>query len=70
MGLVSSETTAPTLYRPRQPRTSPLFQLVERHYEEVKAVWEDRFEKTHGFWRGFVDDVVARYLDCGTAEGG
>jgi hypothetical protein len=23
-----------------------------------------------GFWRGFVDTVVARYLDCGVAEAG
>jgi hypothetical protein len=47
-----------------------LYQLFEADYEKVKAVWEERFEKTHGFWRGFVDDVVARYLDCGTAEAG
>ena len=33
------------------------------HYDELKAVWEDRFEKTHGSWRGFTDTVVARYLD-------
>ncbi len=24
--------------------------------------------KKYGFWRGFVDTVVARYLDCGVAE--
>jgi hypothetical protein len=26
---------------------------------------EDRFEKRYGRWRGFVDNVVWRYLDCG-----
>ena len=58
------------VYRPRQPRATPLYQLFEARYEEVKLLWEERFEKTHGRWRGFVDTVVARYLDCGTAEGG
>ena len=58
------------LHRPRQARASPLYQLFEAHYEEVKALWEERFEKAYGFWRGFIDKVVARYLDCGTGEGG
>ena len=26
--------------------------------------------KKYGYWRGFVDSVVARYLDCGTEEAG
>ncbi|MCI0409162.1 MAG: transposase zinc-binding domain-containing protein, partial [Acidobacteria bacterium] len=36
----------------------------------MKAVWEERFEKTCGRWRGFLDAVVARYLDCGIPERG
>jgi hypothetical protein len=68
MELVLSTTQAepPPIYRPRQPRATPLYQLFEAHYEEVKALWEQRFEKMYGFWRGFVDTVVNRYLDCGT----
>ena len=61
---------APPLYRPRQPQNSALYQLLEAYYEDVKAMWEDRFEKKYGFWRGFVDAAVARYLDCGVAEAG
>ena len=60
----------PLLYRPRNPRTTVLFQLVEAHYEDVKSLWEDRFEKTHGRWRGFTDTVIARYLDCASPECG
>ena len=60
----------PCLYRPRYARATPLYQLLESYYEQVKALWEDRFEKKFGFWRGFVDQVVARYLDCGVAEAG
>jgi hypothetical protein len=60
----------PTVYRPRNPRATALFQPVEAHYEDVKSLWEDRFEKTHGRWRGFTDTVVARYLDCASPECG
>ncbi len=69
MGLVASSQPLIEqlpLYCPRNARASPLYQLLEAHYDEVKAVWEERFEKKYGFWRGFVDTVVARYLDCGT----
>ena len=60
----------PSLYRPRNARASPLYQLLEAYYEDVKAVWEERFEKKYGYWRGFVDTVVARYLDCGVSDAG
>ncbi len=43
---------------------------MEAHYETVKGVWEERFERIYGFWRGFVDDVVDAYLDCGRFEAG
>ena len=33
-------------------------------------MWEERFERSHGFWRGFLDDIVARFLDCGLLECG
>ena len=72
MGIAASCHTLepPPLYRPRNARASLLYQLLEAYYEDVKAIWEERFEKKFGFWRGFVDTVVARYLDCGVAEAG
>ncbi len=72
MGLAPSCHTLepPALYRPRNARATTLYQLLEAYYEDVKAIWEERFEKKYGFWRGFVDTVVARYLDCGVAEAG
>jgi hypothetical protein len=47
-----------------------LYRLVESRYEEVKGQWEERFERRYGFWRGFVDQQVLRYLDCGLFENG
>ncbi len=40
------------VYKPRNPRKSPLFRLLESLYDTVKGVWEDRFEARYGFWRG------------------
>ena len=72
MGLAPSCHTLepPALYQTRNARATALYQLLDAYYEDVKAIWEERFEKKYGFWRGFVDTVVARYLDCGVAEAG
>jgi hypothetical protein len=40
------------VYKPRNPRKSPLFRLLEPLYDTVKGVWEERFESPYGFWRG------------------
>ena len=47
------------VYRPRDPRKTPLFRLLETHYEAVKLAWEERFETRYGFWQGCWDDAVA-----------
>ena len=67
---MSAACTNARLYRSRDPRTSVLYQLVERFYEQVKGEWEERFEGACGFWRGFVDDIVNRYLGCGLYSAG
>ncbi len=67
---MSAECAPSGVYRPRNPRATPLYRLVEAHYDEVKGKWEERFEQRYGFWRGFVDEQVRRYLDCGLFENG
>ena len=63
-------TACATQYRARSPRATPLYRLFETHFEEVRGQWEERFERRFGFWRGFVDEQVRRYLDCGLFENG
>ena len=58
------------IYRPRDPRKTPLFQLLESLYEAVKLAWEERFEARYGFWQGSWDEAVAHYLDCGIWNAG
>jgi hypothetical protein len=67
---LSAERDAVGFYRARNPQETPLHRLVEALYDQAKGVWEERFEDRHGFWRGFVDDVVNAYLDCGRFESG
>jgi len=60
----------PAAYRARSPRATPLYRLIEGHFDEVRGQWEERFERRYGFWRDFVDEQVLQYLDCGLFENG
>ena len=59
-----------TLYRPRQPRSTPLYRLVEAVYGEVRDEWEERFEGRYGCWRASTGKAVGSYLDCGILDNG
>ena len=58
------------IYRPQRPRDSPLFQLVERHLEELLRVWPTRFARRHGPLRPVVERVLREFLRCGLLEHG
>ena len=62
---VSQSHVYPAAYRPRNPQLSHLYPLLATHFDEVKAQWEDRFQKAYGHWRGFLDNVVARTWTAG-----
>jgi hypothetical protein len=57
-------------YRSRQPEASGLYRVLQDLYERVKLLWEERFEPRYGPWRGFYDQAIARYLDCGILKRG
>jgi ribosomal protein S27E len=58
------------VYRPRNPQATPLYRLLEQRSDEVKGMWDEIFEERYGSWRGFVEGLVFRYLDCGIYERG
>ena len=39
------------VYLPRNPKASPLFGLVEDHFDAFVNVYEERFAEKHGLWR-------------------
>jgi len=69
-GFLPQTVACPAAYRPRNPRATSLYQLLNTHFETLKRLWEERFEHCYGFWRGFYDSAVNRFLDCGLFESG
>jgi len=45
--------------RPRRPRASPLYGLLERRFRHLSLVYDERFAPTYGPWRAAVPTVVA-----------
>ncbi len=60
----------PDEYKPGQPKNTPLFRLLDCHYEEFRNVYDERFSKHYGFWRPVTDEVVEKYLKCGDPQYG
>ena len=58
------------VYLPRNPKASPLYGLVEDHFDEFERVYDDRFADKHGFWRTAIRKIVHRFLDCGDLRHG
>jgi hypothetical protein len=53
------------VYRPREPRASPLYRLIERYYPEFERVYDERYERRFGRWRPVIGQVCRRFLRCG-----
>jgi len=52
------------VYRPRRPCETPLYRLVEEHYERFEQVYPDRYEDRYGFFRPVIREAVYKYLGC------
>ena len=59
MRIVTCQDTA--FYRPRHPWGSPLYRLLEEHYEDFEQVYPDRFQARYGFWRTVIRTAVRLY---------
>ena len=54
------------VYQRRNPKVSAYYQCVEDHFEQLEAVWDERYQSRFGFWRPYVADVIRRYLASGS----
>ncbi len=63
--MVSLSPQVATIYRPRQPRQSPLYQLVERYYPEFERTYGERYQQRYGRWRPIIGEVARKFLRCG-----
>ncbi len=58
------------IYRPRRPRESPLYQLLDRYYDQFERVYDERYQKRYGFWRPVISRTVEKFLACGDLKEG
>ncbi len=61
----ASRRTSRPVYRPRQPRQSPLYRTIERYLPEFERTYDERYAKRYGPWRPIIGEVVRRFLRCG-----
>ena len=54
----------PTIYRPRRPRASPLWQ-IHHGWDEFQSIYEAKYRKTHGPLRTDTVEVVEKFYRCG-----
>ena len=59
-----------SVYHPRRPYDSPLWRLLNNHYENFEHCYEERFEQKYGFFRPIIGEVVRNYLTCGDLKNG
>ena len=58
------------LYRPRDPRASALWRLMDRLFPTFQQVYDERYQAKYGFWRPVIDRSVAACLKCGDLHEG
>ena len=52
-------------YRPRDSRTSPLYQLVADHADELRQVYDQSFAATYGPWQAHWTGTLEKFRRCG-----
>ena len=63
-------TSSPSIYRPRSPRASPLWQIVHHSWNDFLADYESKYRKIHGPLRPFSIDAVNDFYKCGDLSAG
>ena len=64
------QPSAPAVYRPRRPQESPLYRLVQEHFDALVDAHEQCFETRYGRLRAAARRAVDKFLDCGILEHG
>lgn len=60
----------PSIYQPRRPRASPLWQIVHHAWGDFLATYERCHRKAHGPLRRDTVAVVERFYRCGGLSSG
>ncbi len=52
------------VYRRRKPRESPLWKLLDNHFDEFEYRHDDLYSREYGFFRPIFSRIVRKYLEC------
>jgi transposase-like protein len=63
--VVCTTSKASSIYRPRRPRLSLLYQLIQRYYPEFERTYDKRYQQRYGPWRPIIGQVIRKFLTCG-----
>ena len=58
------------VYKRRNPQATDYYCCVEDHLETFIRIYEERLERSYGFFRPYLLKVIYRYLDCGNLHNG
>jgi hypothetical protein len=61
---------AQRFYRPRRPRESALFRLLDEHFDEFERVYPERYQPRYGVLRSAIRPAVTGFLKCGDLHHG
>jgi hypothetical protein len=62
LGEALAEAQPVGVYRPRQPRASPLYRLLDEHFQTFATVYDERFAPRWRPWWRVVAEVVEKFL--------
>ena len=62
--------TVSGVYHPRDPTASPLWNLLNNHFDDFEESYEQKYERKYGYFRPVIKEVVEEYLQCGDLKDG
>ncbi len=58
------------VYKSRHPKRTKLWQCLHVHFDDYLSHYKEKYEKSHGYLRPIVLEVVKKYLECGDLSKG
>jgi len=52
-------------YRARRPKSSPLWQCLDAHFDTFLDIYPEAYEHDYGFLRPIIPEVVGKFMGCG-----
>ena len=62
--------TNDSVYRPRQPRRSPLWKCLRQHFGPFRDQYDRRYLPRYGPLRPVIIEVLEKFLACGDLQRG